>query len=193
MAGIVLAAGRSTRMGDANKLLQGVRGKPMVRHAVEAQLASRARPVIVVTGHQHEAVAASLAGLDVELVHNPAFASGLASSVKAGLSALPETAPGVVVSLGDMPNVTAGVIDRLAQVFAESGDALAVVPTLLGQRGNPVLLARALFAEVEQLDGDQGARRLLDAAGDAIVEVPLDDPAIALDVDTPEALAGLDG
>lgn len=192
VAGIVLAAGRSTRMGDANKLLQSVRGKPMVRHAVEAQLASRARPVIVVTGHQHAAVAASLAGLDVELVHNPAFASGLASSVKAGLAALPEAAPGVVVSLGDMPNVTAGVIDRLAQVFAESSEALAVVPTLLGQRGNPVLLARALFAEVEKLDGDQGARRLLDAAGDAIVEVPLDDPAIALDVDTPEALAALE-
>ncbi|KPH75499.1 NTP transferase domain-containing protein [Bosea vaviloviae] len=193
VAGIVLAAGRSTRMGQANKLLQSVRGKPMLRHAVEAQLASRARPVIVVTGHQHEEVSAALTGLDVSLVHNPDFASGLASSVKAGLAALPDTAPGVVVSLGDMPNVTAGVIDRLAQVFADSGEALAVVPTLLGQRGNPVLLARALFAAVGTLDGDQGARRLLDAAGDAIVEGPLDDPAIALDVDTPEALAGLQG
>lgn len=192
VAGLVLAAGRSTRMGEANKLLQSVRGKPMLRHAVEAQLASRARPVIVVTGHQHEQVAAMLAGLDVELVHNPAFASGLASSVKVGLAALPQDARGVVVSLGDMPNVTAGVIDRLAQVFAESSEATAVVPTLLGQRGNPVLLARALFPEVEKLDGDQGARRLLDAAGDAIVEVPLDDPAIALDVDTPEALAALE-
>ena len=192
VAGVVLAAGRSTRMGEANKLLQNVRGKPMLRHAVEAQLASCARPVIVVTGHQPEAVAALLARLDVSLVHNPDFASGLASSVKAGLAALPETAPGVVVSLGDMPNVTAGVIDRLAQVFADSGEALAVVPTLLGQRGNPVLLARGLFAEVAKLHGDQGARGLLDAAGEAIVEVPLDDPAIALDVDTPEALAGLE-
>ena len=192
VAGIVLAAGRSTRMGEANKLLQSVRGKPMLRHAVEAQLASRARPIIVVTGHQPEAVAAMLAGLDVSLVHNPDFASGLASSVRAGLAALPETAAGVIVSLGDMPNVTGGVIDRLAQVFADSGEALAVVPTLLGQRGNPVLLARALFAEIAKLDGDQGARRLLDAAGDAIVEVPLDDPAIALDIDTPEALAELE-
>ena len=192
VAGIVLAAGRSTRMGEANKLLQNVRGKPMLRHVVEAQLASCARPVIVVTGHQHEAIAAMLAGLDISLVHNPDFASGLASSVKAGLAALPERAPGVVVSLGDMPNVTAGVINRLAQVFADSDEALAVVPTLFGQRGNPVLLARALFSEVEKLEGDQGARRLLDAAGDAIVEVPLDDPAIALDVDTPEALAAVD-
>lgn len=191
VAGLVLAAGRSTRMGPDNKLLQSVRGKPMLRHAVEAQLASVARPVVVVTGHQQEEVAAALLGLDVTLVHNPDFASGLASSVKAGLAALPESVSGAVVSLGDMPNVTAAVIDRLAQVFAEQSEAKAVVPTLLGQRGNPVLLARALFDEVSQLTGDQGARRLLDAAGEQIVEVPLDDPAIALDIDTPEALAAI--
>lgn len=191
VAGLVLAAGRSTRMGTRNKLLEPVRGQPMLRHAVEAQLASVASPVIVVTGHEREEVAAALAGLDVTLVHNPDFASGLASSVRVGLAALPEAAAGVVVSLGDMPNVTPQVIDRLAQVFAEQGEARAVVPTLLGQRGNPVLLARALFAEVAQLTGDQGARRLLDAAGEQIVEVPLDDPAIALDIDTPEALAAM--
>jgi len=193
VAGLVLAAGRSTRMGPDNKLLQTVRGKPMVRHAVEAQLASRAAPVIVVTGHQRAEVEAALEGLDVSLVHNSDFAGGLAGSVKAGLAALPSETPGVVVSLGDMPNVTPAVIDRLAQVFAEQAEALAVVPTLFGQRGNPVLLARGLFAAVADLSGDQGARRLLDEAGDAVIEVPLDDPAIALDVDTPEALRALTG
>lgn len=193
VAGLVLAAGRSTRMGEANKLLQIVRGKPMVRHAVEAQLASCAAPVVVVTGHQQGEVAAALSGLDVRIVHNPAFALGLAGSVKTGLAALPPETPGVVVSLGDMPNVTPGVIDRLAQVFAERGEALAVVPTLFGQRGNPVLLARAAFPAVATLTGDQGARRLLDDAGDAVIEVPFDDPAIALDIDTPEALKALVG
>lgn len=193
VAGIVLAAGRSTRMGAGNKLLQEVRGKPLVRHAVEAQLASRAAPVIVVTGHQQDEVRAALAGLDVTFVHNPAFTEGLSGSLKAGLAALPKEGPGVVVSLGDMPNVTAGVIDRLAQAFADRPDALAVAPTLLGQRGNPVLLARKLFAEVAKLTGDQGARRLLDAAGDAVEEIALDDPAVALDIDTPEALRALTG
>jgi molybdenum cofactor cytidylyltransferase len=191
VAGLVLAAGRSTRMGEANKLLQQVRGRPMVRHAVEAQLSSSAAPVIVVTGHQREQVEAALSGLDVRFVHNPDFATGLAGSVKAGLAALAAEAAGCVVSLGDMPNVTPGVIDRLAQVFAERGEALAVVPTLFGQRGNPVLLARAAFATVAKLTGDQGARRLLDEAGDAVIEVPFDDPAIALDIDTPEALKAL--
>jgi molybdenum cofactor cytidylyltransferase len=193
VAGLVLAAGRSTRMGEANKLLQEVRGKPMVRHAVEAQLASSAAPVIVVTGHQREQVEAALAGLDLRFVHNPDFASGLAGSLKTGLAALPAESAGVVVSLGDMPNVTPGVIDRLAQVLVERGDALAVVPTLFGQRGNPVLLARAAFDGVAKLSGDQGARRMLDEAGDAVIEVPFDDPAIALDIDTPDALKALRG
>jgi molybdenum cofactor cytidylyltransferase len=193
VAGIVLAAGRSTRMGERNKLLLELRGQPLVRHAVMAQLGAKAGPVVVVTGHEKDQVEAALAGLDVAFVHNPDFASGLAGSLKAGLAALPSEAPGVVVSLGDMPNVTAQVIDRLAEALADRPDALAVVPTLLGQRGNPVLLSRALFAAVAGLSGDQGARRLLDDAGDAVVEVPLDDPAIASDVDTPEAWRELGG
>lgn len=192
VAGLVLAAGRSTRMGEANKLLLPLRGKPMLRHAVEAQLASKARPVLVVTGHQQGEIEQALAGLDVVCLHNPVFGEGLASSLRAGIAALPESAPGVIVSLGDMPNVTAPVLDRLAQAFADAPDALAVVPTLLGQRGNPVLLSRALFTKVAALTGDQGARKLLEEAGDAVIEVPLDDPAIALDIDTPEALRAIE-
>lgn len=193
VAGLVLSAGRSTRMGERNKLLQIVRGEALVRHAVKAQLAARIGPVFVVTGHQRAEVEAALQGLPVRFVHNPDFATGLASSVRAGLAVLPDDSAGVVVSLGDMPNVTPAVIDRLAEAFADSPEAQAVVPTLFGQRGNPVLLARALFPAVEQLSGDQGARRLLDAAGEGVVEVPLDDPAIAIDVDTPEALKALAG
>jgi molybdenum cofactor cytidylyltransferase len=193
VAGLVLAAGRSTRMGADNKLLQQVRGEALVRHAVKAQIASRAAPVFVVVGHQEAEIRAALEGLDVRFVRNPGFADGLSSSLKAGLAALPSDAQGVVVSLGDMPNVTPGVIDRLAQAFADRPDAVAVVPTLLGHRGNPVLLSRGLFAAVARLSGDEGARRLLEEAGDAVEEVPLDDPAIAIDVDTPEALKALTG
>jgi molybdenum cofactor cytidylyltransferase len=193
VAGLVLAAGRSRRMGEANKLLQVVRGVPMVRHAVEALLGAATGPVLVVTGHEEARVRAALDGLDVAFVANPQHESGLASSLKAGIAALPAEAAGVVVALGDMPNVTPEVIGRLAQAFADRPEALAVVPTLLGERGNPVLLSRAAFAQVATLDGDQGARRLLDAAGDAVAEVPLDDPAIALDIDTPAALKALTG
>ena len=107
IAAIVLAAGRSTRMGGPNKLLAEIGGRPLVRIAAEAALASRARPVIVVTGHQREQVEEALAGLPVRLVHNPDFADGLGTSLKAGIAAVPADADGAIVCLGDMPQVDA--------------------------------------------------------------------------------------
>ena len=106
VAALVLAAGQSRRMGQANKLLAPVDGRPMVAHAVDAMLASRADPVIVVTGHQADAVRAALAGRPVIWAHNPDYASGLSSSLAAGLAALPEDAEGVVIGLGDMPRAS---------------------------------------------------------------------------------------
>jgi molybdenum cofactor cytidylyltransferase len=190
-AGIVLAAGQSTRMGAGNKLLQPLRGKPILRHAVEAQLEAGLNPVIVVTGHEGAAVEAALADLPVRFVANPDYASGLASSLKAGIAALPPQAQAAVISLGDMPNVTASVIERLVEAHRAQPGTLAAVPTLFGQRGNPVLLARPIFPAVSLLSGDRGARRLIDEAGERVVEVPFEDPAIAIDVDTPEALQAL--
>lgn len=191
IAAIVLAAGRSTRMGGINKLLAEWHGTPLVRHAVEAALVSRARPVLVVTGHEAQAVEAALAGLAVRFVRNPDHAQGLSTSVRAGINAVPEEATGAVVLPGDMPLVKPETIDRLIAGFADRSDAPAAVPTVAGRRGNPVLVSRALFAEVVAQTGDVGARALLDAAGDALIEVPIDDASVALDIDTPQALATL--
>ena len=107
IAALVLAAGRSTRMGAINKLIAEIGGKPLVRIAAEQALASRASPVIVVTGHQHEQVEAALAGLPVKLVHNPDYTEGLGTSLKVGIAAVPEDADGAIVCLGDMPQVDA--------------------------------------------------------------------------------------
>lgn len=191
VAAVVLAAGRSTRMGDVNKLLAEWHGKPLVRHAVEAALASHASPVLVVTGHEAEVVEAVLSGLDVRFVRNPDHAQGLSTSVCAGIAALPAQAAGVVVLPGDMPLVQPQTIDRLIAAFADRPDASAAVPTLAGRRGNPVLLSRQLFPVVTAQTGDVGARGLLDAAGEALIEVPIDDDSVAFDIDTPEALANL--
>jgi molybdenum cofactor cytidylyltransferase len=191
VAGIVLAAGRSTRMGPSNKLLEPLRGQPVLRHAVEAQLSAGLDPVIVVTGHQREQVETALAGLAVSFADNPDYAAGMAGSLRVGVAALPADSVAAVVSLGDMPNVTAKVIETLVDAFRNQPEARAVVPTLLGNRGNPALLARDLFPAVELLTGDRGARRLLEEAGERVIEVPFDDPAIAIDVDTPEALKAL--
>lgn len=189
VAVVVLAAGTSSRMGPANKLRAVVKGAPLLRHAVNAALASRGGPVLVVTGHDGAAIRSDLAGLDVAFVNSPDYAAGLSASLKAGIAAVPEAAAGALVVLGDMPNVTPAILDRLIAHFAENREAAAIVPTVLGQRGNPVLLARALFDDLAGLSGDAGARHILARAGEAVLEVAIDDPAIALDIDTPEALA----
>jgi molybdenum cofactor cytidylyltransferase len=188
VAAVVLAAGRSTRMGGPNKLLAEIGGRPLVRIAAEQAFASRARPVIVVTGHQRDKVEAALQGLDVRHVHNPNFADGLSTSVKAGLAALPEDVDGAVVCLGDMPQVTAPLIDKLVAAFDPERGALVVIPTIDGKRGNPVLWARRFFPELMALDGDVGARHLIGRYPEAVAEVPLTDTAALVDVDTPEAL-----
>lgn len=190
-AAIVLAAGRSTRMGGPNKLLADVGGRPMARIAVEQALASKAKPVIVVTGHQRERIEAALAGLPVTFVHNPDFADGLSTSLKAGVAALPSDVDGVIVCLGDMPQVDAALIDRLLTSFDPERGALVVVPTIAGKRGNPVVWSRRFFSELSALDGDVGARHLISAYPEAVVEVPVDGNAAVTDVDTPEALAAM--
>jgi molybdenum cofactor cytidylyltransferase len=187
---LVLAAGRGTRMGGPNKLLAEVSGKPLLRHAVEAALGSRARPVVVVTGHERQRVEAALAGLEVRFVHNPDYAEGLSTSLKAGLAALPEV-DGALVLLGDMPRVTPALADKLIEAFDPAGGALAVVPVRDGHRGNPVLFSRVFFPELQNVTGDVGGRGLLGRHGEGVVELQVDDDAAFLDVDTPETLAAV--
>jgi molybdenum cofactor cytidylyltransferase len=191
VAAVVLAAGRSMRMGGPNKLLAEIGSKPLVRIAAEQALASRADPVIVVTGHEYERVEAALAGLPVQFVHNPEFASGLGSSLKAGIAAIPAEADGVIVCLGDMPQVDAALIDRLIGAFEPEKGALAVVPTMEGKRGNPVLWSRRFFPDLMAIEGDVGARGLIGRYGEAVVEVPVTEKGSLVDVDTPEALRGV--
>jgi molybdenum cofactor cytidylyltransferase len=188
IAAIILAAGRSTRMGGPNKLIAEIGGRPLVRIAAEQALASRATPVIVVTGHQRERVEAALSGLAVHLVHNPSFADGLGTSLKAGINAVPGDVDGVIICLGDMPQVDAALIDRLIGAFAPEKGALVVVPTIAGKRGNPVLWSRRFFPDLVAVEGDVGARHLIGAYSEAVAEVPVTGQAALVDVDTPEAL-----
>jgi len=176
-------------MGSVNKLLAEVGGKPMLRRVAEAVLASKAGPVIVVTGHEPEAVAAALAGLDLQLVHNPDYAAGLSTSLQRGLSAVPVESDGAVVCLADMPRLAAGAIDRLIAAFNPLEGRAICVPTWQGKRGNPVLFARRYFAEIQAISGDVGARHLIGEYPEAVAEVPMADDAILQDIDTPDALA----
>jgi molybdenum cofactor cytidylyltransferase len=188
VAAIVLAAGRSTRMGGPNKLLAELEGNKLVRIVTEQALASKASEVIVVTGHQAELVEQALSGLAVRFVRNPDFAGGLASSVKAGIAAVSKEADGAVVCLGDMPMVSSAMLDRLIETFAPDRGNLIVVPVSEGRRGNPVLWSRRFFQELMTLDGDIGARHLIAKHAEAVAEVPVEGDGAFLDIDTPQAL-----
>jgi molybdenum cofactor cytidylyltransferase len=158
---------------------------------VEAALASQARPVLVVTGHQRERVEAALAGLPVIFVHNPNYAEGLGGSLKAGIAALPVEVDGVVICLGDMPQVDAALINRLIGAIDLDKGALVAVPTIEGKRGNPVVWSRRFFPDLMAVEGDVGARHLIGRYGEAVVEVPVSGAAALTDIDTPQALEAL--
>jgi len=195
VAAIILAAGRARRFQvgpDDSKLLATLAGKALVRHVAEAALHSRARPIFVVTGHAADKVEAALEGLDLTLVHNPDPDAGLSQSLALGLKSLPRETSGAIVLLADMPLVSADLIDRLIAAFASAAnEPQAVVPVHAGRRGNPVLLGRNIFPEALVITGDRGARALLDAPGTAIIECPIDDEAVMIDIDTQDALAKL--
>lgn len=186
VAAIVLAAGRSTRMGSQNKLLLRDGHDSLVRHAVKMAIASRLKPVIVVLGHEAKAVRAELAGLDVNFAVNQDFAQGLSTSLRCGIAALPVNIDGAAVILADMPDLDTSLLDRLYAAFETEPKALAAVPVHEGVWGNPCILAAALFAEVERLSGDQGARKILEAHRDCVVEMPVSSAAASLDIDTPQ-------
>jgi molybdenum cofactor cytidylyltransferase len=189
VAALVLAAGRSQRMGGANKLLAPFDGKPIVAHVLDHLAQAGVKRITAVTGHQQDAVAAAIGGRAVTLVHNPHYATGMASSIRAGIAAL-DGAGGALIGLGDMPRVGVQTLRALITAFAANPDSICV-PVHGGRRGNPVVWAARFFPELAALHGDVGGRSLFAAHEEEIVEVPVDDPAIFLDIDTQDALAEL--
>ena len=193
VAALVLAAGRSTRMGGPNKLLADANGAPLVVHAVKAALASQAVEVVVVLGHMEDQVRPAIEkavppNSRLRFVINPDFAQGLSTSVKTGIAALGAAVDAAVVQLGDMPGVGAPLIDRLIAAFSPVEGRSICVPTVGGKRGNPVLWARRFFPEMTALSGDSGAKHLIGEHADLVCEVEMSGEAAITDIDTPEAL-----
>jgi molybdenum cofactor cytidylyltransferase len=184
---IVLAAGTSSRMGERNKLLLSWSGKRMVEVVVDALVVGGCEEVVVVVGHQREAVAAALAGKRVRMVDNPHYAEGLSTSIRAGIDAAGAGGAGYLFALGDMPGLKAATVAALRRAFAALGEQAIVVPTRCGRRGNPVVFSPAYGAELGGLSGDVGARSLLAKYSSCVVELEVDDDGILIDVDTPDA------
>jgi CTP:molybdopterin cytidylyltransferase MocA len=195
-AGVVLAAGRSARMGSTNKLLVEVAGMPMVRRVVRTALDARLDPVVVVLGHEAGEVRDVLHDLPVTFVDNPDHRAGMGTSVARGVGALSDTVEGALILLGDMPWITTGDVTALVEAFAPEEGRGICVPTIERKWGNPILWAARYFPELRALEGDVGARHLLAVYDDDVCEVPVSGAGVLRDVDTRQALErapGTDG
>lgn len=188
IAALILAAGQSRRMGNQNKLLIDFDGKSMLRHVVDEAERSAVDEIIVVTGHQSQQIESELAGKKLRLIHNNRYQEGLSTSLKKGLEALDETIDGVLICLGDMPLVTSELFDQLIRTFDPKEGRTIIVPTRHGKRGNPVLWSSEFFKEMQELEGDVGARHLIGLHDDKVNEVELPDDSTLTDFDTPESL-----
>ena len=187
---LLLAAGASRRFGGGlQKLTQELNGKPVVRWSAEALLGAPIDEVIVVAGPNDVAVRAAVQGLDVRVVTNARAAEGMASSLAAGVAALPPSTEAALVALGDEPLAGREPLERVVQRYRTGGAAI-VAPLFRGVRGHPVLFDRAVFPELMALSGDRGARAVADRdpARLALVELDLAKP---IDVDTAADLARL--
>jgi molybdenum cofactor cytidylyltransferase len=189
VAGIVLAAGTSSRLGQPKQLL-AYGGRSLVQRVAAVGLAAELVPLIVVTGAHAAAVERELEGLPVQIVRNPDYRAGQSTSVRAGVGALPPTTGAVVMLLVDMPGVDEAVVRALVAAWRATRAPL-VRPTFEGKPGNPVLFAASLFPEMLALAGDEGGRPILQRHAARVRLVPTTQPGVLLDVDTWDAYARL--
>jgi molybdenum cofactor cytidylyltransferase len=191
---VLLAAGLSTRMAPRNKLLiADAAGMPMVARAATAACASRVAEVTVVTGHQSDAVQAAIthavASPKLRFVTAPDYANGLSASLRAGIAALPARAAAALICLGDMPDVSASLLDMIVGRYDPAQGRLIVVPIHGGTQGNPVVWDRRFFADILALSGDAGAKQLLARHAAHAAMIDLDSDAVLRDFDAPDMLA----
>lgn len=189
VAAIIPAAGLSRRMGTLKPLLQ-LAGKPLIAHVLDALTAATTiSPIIVVTGHQREPLSAAVAGRDVVLVHNEAYAEGeMLSSIQTGLRALPSAASGidaVMIALCDQPLVRSQTITQLVTAWSERRPRV-LLPRFNGKHGHPIVLSAGGIEEIQSLDGKRGATLKDYTSRHERLDLEVDDPAVLHDIDTPE-------
>ncbi|MGH7820823.1 MAG: nucleotidyltransferase family protein, partial [Candidatus Binatia bacterium] len=189
IAAVVLAAGESRRMKGTNKLLMEVDGRPVVSRVVEAVREAGVPDIYVVVGHQADEIRRAVGG--VAFVENQAYATGMAASLRAGVAALPEDVDAALICLGDMPRLTAAAVRSVIDDFDPVMKREICIPTYDGKRGHPVLFAARFLPEIEALEGDVGARSVIERHAAVAHLVPVDDSGVVIDIDTPEAFRSL--
>ena len=181
---VLLAAGRSERMGRNNKLLLNVDGIPLVRKSAINILNSNVTSMTVVTGFDENKIVNALSGLNVNFVKNINFREGLSSSLKAGLANITPTPSAVIICLADMPKIQPEHINQLIENFDPLKGWEICIPTNNGKRGNPVLIGSRFFPHIFETSGDFGAKQIMKQHSDKIVEVEIGTSDIHFDIDT---------
>lgn len=188
VAAIVLAAGKSSRAKNIHKLLSTLAGKSVIATTIDSLLSTEGLNVHVVTGHKSADIEASLANKSVAFVHNSEFDQGMGTSIAVGVSTL-DKVDYTLICLGDMPFVQQTTTQKILDTAAETEGAAIFVPTFHGKRGHPVLWHQRFFDDLKRLHGDTGGKQILQNNFEKVVEVPVDDAGILIDLDTPEMLA----
>lgn len=186
ISAIVLAAGESKRMGRPKQLLEW-RGKTLLRHVLDSLLSSAADEIILVLGHEAEAIKKSLPEFPIKIVINPDYRQGMASSLRQGLLAMDPASEAFLVLLADQPDIGPEIINRMIREFQRAAPKRGIIrPVYRGRPGHPVLIGVNYLHEVLQLQGDVGARRILMNHPEDISEIDMDQDAVLEDIDTPE-------
>ncbi|MFC1814736.1 NTP transferase domain-containing protein [Thermodesulfobacteriota bacterium] len=189
-AGVIMAAGLSTRMGRPKQLLN-LKGKPLIEWVLDACLNSRLAKTVLVLGHDYHSIAAALSekldNSQILTTINKRYHQGQSQSLRTGLSEVMDEFPSVMFLLGDQPLVDAKMIDLLLTRFWKSGKEICV-PVHQGRRGNPSIFSRNFFAQLMRIQGDIGAREIIRANPDRLLSVDVDDPLSFFDIDTEEDL-----
>jgi molybdenum cofactor cytidylyltransferase len=187
-AGVILAAGRSIRLGRPKQLLE-IKGKILIEWVLEAALNSNLGMIILVLGYEYQKISQILGPKlqhpRLEVLINHQYQGGLSQSLRCGLQKIKDTYPSVMFLLGDQPMIHSKIINHLLDSFWSS-DKEICVPVYQGKRGNPVILSKSIYPELEKIEGDKGARDLIQAQEDKVYFVEMDEPLLLLDIDTEE-------
>ncbi len=186
--GIILAAGNSRRMGKDNKLLKNIDGAPLIRNIALEITKSDLDSCSIVLGYQSDKVADVIKDLNINLILNPLWKEGQASSLKAALNSLTSSYSDLLVMLGDLPGIKSGHINRIIEghLSSENRRSKITIPSFKGEKGNPVIWGESFFHDLSNLEGDVGGRVLFDQHPAAINLIVMDDPGVVTDTDTPE-------
>jgi len=187
ISAIVLAAGMATRMGRLKQLLP-FRGKILLEHVLDTLRSAGIEEILLVLGFAADQIRSQVRLDSIKVILNPAYREGMASSLQAGITAVSPGREAALIVLGDQPLVQPGTIHQLIAAYQQSRPPFTI-PVYEGRRGNPVLIDRAVFPDIFQLSGDTGCRKLFPAYREQILEVPVEDPGVLLDIDTQEDLA----